>query len=113
MREARIFPLSSNRYTVAMLSRNSFAISAGVAQSVAATSASMALVARNLQLTSTIPYKALSVAVVGQCFGGSGGSGGSGGGSDAGVPVTLKVEAPPSEKWVILVYEGPPGLIGP
>jgi hypothetical protein len=52
----------------------------------------------------------------GQCFGGFGASGGgssSGGDQRAGGPVTLTVEADPSMKWVILVYEAPVGQLGP
>ncbi|HEY6468599.1 MAG TPA: hypothetical protein VI434_02420 [Candidatus Dormibacteraeota bacterium] len=48
--------------------------------------------------------------LVGQCFGGSGGSGG-GGTNGLGKTVTMKIQAAPTEKWVILVYvdtgEGP------
>jgi hypothetical protein len=44
---------------------------------------------------------------IGQCYyGDSGGSGGGGGGSGPGGRLTLRVEAGPSVRWVILVYEG-------
>lgn len=43
--------------------------------------------------------------LVGQCFGGDGGSGGGGSNGFVGT-VTMKVQAAPTEKWVILVYAG-------
>jgi hypothetical protein len=45
---------------------------------------------------------------MGQCFYGTGAGGSSGGnvGSGAGGPLTLRVVAAPSVRWVILVYEG-------
>jgi hypothetical protein len=46
--------------------------------------------------------------LTGQCFGGHGGSGG-GGTNGLGGTVTMKVQAAPTEKWVILVYEGGAG----
>jgi hypothetical protein len=45
--------------------------------------------------------------VAGQCFGGSGGGIGSGSTGFSGT-VTMKVQAAPTEKWVILVWEGGP-----
>ncbi len=45
---------------------------------------------------------------IGQCFYGTGAGGSSGGpvGSEAGGPLTLRVTAAPSVRWVIFVYEG-------
>lgn len=50
--------------------------------------------------------------VAGSCFGGGGGGVGSGYTSSGGM-VTMKIQAAPTEEWVILVYEGPFGEFGP
>jgi len=51
-------------------------------------------------------------AIAGSCFGARGGGVGSGYVSSGGM-VTMKIQAAPTEKWVILVYEGPFGEFGP
>jgi hypothetical protein len=50
--------------------------------------------------------------IAGSCFGARGGGIGSSYVSNGGM-VTMKIQAAPTEKWVILVYEGPFGEFGP